>query len=116
MTPGRKFSITTCEIAASFLKISLPSGDLRLIVTDCLPALTATNEMPINSVIHFHIRAQAPGEISVFRVLDLDDFGSQQNELKAAERACEDVGYVQHADTMEWKRHLFYPVVIEIES
>ena len=106
MTPGRKFSITTCEIAASSLKICLPSGDLRLIVTDCLPALTATNETPINFRIHFHIRAQAPGEISVFRMLDLDDLGPQQNELKAAERSCQDVGYVQHADTMEWKRHL----------
>ena len=56
--------------------------------------------------IHFRIRAQTPGEISVFRMLDLDDFGSQEYELKAAERSSKDVGYVQHADTMEWKRHI----------
>ena len=66
--------------------------------------------------ICFHIRAKAPGEISVFGMLDLDDLGSQENELEAAKGACEDVGYVQHADIMEWKRHLFYPVEIEIES
>jgi hypothetical protein len=44
-------------------------------------------------------------------MLDFDDFGSEQNELKAAERSCQDVGYVQHADSMEWKRHLSFPVV-----
>jgi hypothetical protein len=61
--------------------------------------------------IHFYIRAQAPGEIAVLRMLDFDNFGPQQNELKAAERSCQDVGYVQHADSMEWKRHLSFPVV-----
>src|SRR4029077_6324426 len=58
--------------------------------------------------IPFRIGAKAAGEISVFRMLDLDDLGSQQDELKAAERPCQDVGYIQHADTMEWKRHLSF--------
>src|SRR5579863_341252 len=64
--------------------------------------------------IDFHVRALAPGEISVFRMLDLDDFGSQQNQLKAAERPSQDVGYVQHADTMEWKRHRSHPIAQRI--
>src|SRR3984893_11195256 len=49
MTPGRKFSRTTCERATSSLKILFPSGVFKLMVTDCLPAFTATKEVPINS-------------------------------------------------------------------
>ena len=114
MTPGRKFSITAWEIAASFLKISFPSCDLRSIVTDCLPALTDTNETPINSLIRFRIRAKLPSQIAPYRMLDLDDLGAQEHELKAAKRSGQDVGYVQHADTMEWKSHPSHPFALQI--
>src|ERR1700730_3397736 len=51
MTPGRKFSITTWDMAVSSLKIRLPSAAFKLIVTDCLPAFTATNDAPINFAV-----------------------------------------------------------------
>src|ERR1700688_940873 len=49
-------------------------------------------------------------------MFDFDDLGAQENELKTAERPCQDVGNVQHADTIEWKRHLSYPVAQRMRS
>ena len=47
MTFGRKFSRTTSDLSTSFRKISLASGALKSMATDCLPAFTATKDSPI---------------------------------------------------------------------
>ena len=42
MTPGRKLSITTCALAASFFTTAMPSADLRSSAIERLPRLNAT--------------------------------------------------------------------------
>src|SRR6185369_8696996 len=65
-------------------------------------------------VVLFDTGAQATGKIAVFGMLDLDHLGTEKHKLKAAEWAGQDVGYVQHADCMEWKSHT--PITLRLFS
>jgi len=64
MTSGRKFSTTTSAPATSFLKISLPSADLRFSVSDFLLAFWARKLVPISILLYFgtlpRTRARSP--------------------------------------------------------